>query len=114
MENIYQLIWNADQSGAGVKPILDNQTGNPDSGFVKVNSNLDSGSPDLRVLPEVIIPESKQHTYELCRVLFDNYALSERDVENETPEEREEVHDLVQLLGAVKTILEIVARGEPA
>jgi hypothetical protein len=50
------------------------------------------------VLPEVVIPESKQRTYDLCRRLFDNYALSERDEEVETPIEREEIHDLVHAM----------------
>ncbi|KDM93397.1 lamin tail domain-containing protein [Photobacterium galatheae] len=95
MTNIYQEIWNADQSGAGVKAILDNEPGDQSTGFVKVNHQLDAQNRDLKVLTEVAIPESKKQTYELCRVLFDNYALAERDEETETPEEREEIHDLV-------------------
>jgi hypothetical protein len=95
MSNIYQQIWDADQSESGIKPILDTESGDQAVGFVKVNSNLNEEDPDLRVLPEMVIPDSKLRTYGLCRVLFDNYALSERDEEVETPVEREEVHDLV-------------------
>lgn len=98
MPDIYQQIWNADQAGAGIRPILDTTAGDPEIGFVKVNSRLSVDDPDLRVLPEATIPESKMHTYDLCRVLFDNYALPERDEEMETPEEREEVHDLVHAM----------------
>jgi hypothetical protein len=98
MIDIYQQIWDADQASAGVQPILDTMTGDPQTGFVKVNSNLNEQDQDLRVLPEAVIPDSKSYTYDLCRRLFDNYALSERDVEFETPEEREEVHNLVQAM----------------
>ncbi len=98
MSDIYQQIWDADQSESGVVPILDTEPGNKVKGFVKVNSNLDSNNRELKVLPEVIIPDTKITTYNLCRELFDNYALPEHDEENETPEEREEVHDLVHAM----------------
>jgi poly(U)-specific endoribonuclease len=98
MIDIYQQIWDADQASAGVQPILDTMTGDPQTGFVKVNSNLNEQNQDLRVLPEAVIPDSQKSTYDLCRHLFNNYALSERDVEVETPEEREEVHNLVQAM----------------
>jgi poly(U)-specific endoribonuclease len=98
MTDIYQQIWDADQVSAGVQPILDTMTGDPQTGYVKVNSNLNDYDRDLRVLPEAVIPAPKKHTYDLCRRLFDNYALSERDVEVETPEEREEIHNLVQAM----------------
>ena len=108
MSNIYQQIWDADQSESGIQPILDTESGDQTVGFVKVNSNLNVEDPHLRVLPEVIIPDTKRRTYDLCRVLFDNYALSERDEELETPAEREEIHDLVH--GAVNTAPMQVAR----
>lgn len=98
MTNIYQDIWDADQSESGVSAILDSEAGDQTVGYAKVNSNLSSENEDLKVLPEVHIPENKQTTYSLCRELFDNYALPERDAENETPEEREEVHDLVHAM----------------
>jgi poly(U)-specific endoribonuclease len=85
MSNIFQQIWDADQSDAGVKPILDTHTETSDSavGFVKVNSQLSATDSSLRVLPDADIPEAKSHTYTLCRRLFDNYALAERDEEVE-------------------------------
>ena len=78
--------------------MLDNEEGNPGIGFVKVNSNLEVDASDLRVLPEAVIPDSKKRTYDLCRALFDNYALAERDEEHDTPEEREEVHNFVHTI----------------
>lgn len=95
--DIYQEIWNADQTGNGVKPILDDQDGDPEQGYVKVAA-VATGESEFKVLPEVHIPESKMRTYTLVRALFDNYALDERDSEIETPQEREEVHNLLSAI----------------
>jgi poly(U)-specific endoribonuclease len=92
--DIYQAIWNADQTGSGIKPILDSQTGDPAQGYVKVAAIAD-GAPDFKVMPEVKIPAAKMRTYDLVRALFDNYALAEPDLEVETAQEREEVHNLL-------------------
>ncbi len=96
--DIYQKIWDADQSESGIVPMLDTESGDATIGYVKVNSNLDTQDKSLRALPEVIIPDSKRRTYDLCREVFDNFALPERDEENDTAEEREEVHDLVHAM----------------
>ncbi|MEM1122343.1 MAG: lamin tail domain-containing protein [Bacteroidota bacterium] len=98
MKDIYQQIWDADQNGNGIAPILDTATGNRQQGFIKVNANLDSTDEDFRVFTELHIPESKMSTYKLGLKLFDNYALSEQDVELETPEERTEVHNFVDAI----------------
>ena len=96
MAGIYQDIWNADQAQNGIEAILDTETGSRDQGYVKVNSRLDSSSdPELRVLTEVHIPPHKTRTYDLCRKLFNNYALAEPMPEFDTPQERQEVHDFV-------------------
>jgi len=95
--DIYQEIWNADQTGSGVKPILDSQDGDPEEGYVKVAA-IATGEPDFKVLPEVRIPESKMRTYNLVQALFDHYALDEKDLEVETPQEREEVHNLLSAI----------------
>ncbi len=108
MKDIYQQIWNADQAESGIMPILDTTIGDPTVGFVKVNSNLGATDGELQVLPEVVLPDSKKRTYDLCRALFDNYALAEKDLETETPEEREEIHDMVH--GMVDTAPMLVAR----
>jgi poly(U)-specific endoribonuclease len=101
MANIYQDIWNADQTGNGVRPIFDDRNLSNDeqaTGYVKINSQLDSRDPNLRVLTEVKIPPSKIRTYDLCRQLFENYALDQQSSEVETPQEREEVHNLIQAI----------------
>ena len=95
--NIYQQIWDADQTGSGVKPILDHQVGDTVQGYVKVAA-VANGDKDFKVLPEVHIPESKIRTYQLVLALFDNYALDEKDPENETLQEREEVHNLLSAI----------------
>lgn len=98
MADIYQEIWNADQEAAGVEPVLDTAAAVPPTGHVRVNSRLSDRDPALRVLTEVAIPPQKARTYDLCRKLFDNYALAEPMPEFETPEERQEVHDLVEAM----------------
>jgi poly(U)-specific endoribonuclease len=95
--DIYQAIWDADQTGSGIRPILDNQTGDPAQGYVKVAA-IAQGEPDFKVLPEVKIPATKMRTYDLVRALFDNYALAEPDLEVETAQEREEVHNLLSAI----------------
>ena len=94
--SIYQEIWDADQSGNGVRPILASQAGDTQAGYVKVAIKREAGEPDTKVLPEVVIPAGKMATYDRVRALFDNYVLDERSAEVETPEERAEVHDLLE------------------
>lgn len=98
MQDIYQRIWDADQKENGICPILDTQTGNPEKGYVKVNSNLSQEDEDLRVLSDLHIPEHKKRTYQLGLKLFDNFALSERAEEIDTAAERTEVHDFVDAI----------------
>lgn len=93
--DIYQQIWDADQAGNGVQPLLPGQTGDAARGYVIVN-NTGQATKDTRVIDKVEIPKSKQLTYDRVLALFDNYALDEQDTETETPEERQEVHDLLE------------------
>ncbi|MFK0206319.1 hypothetical protein [Agrobacterium sp. NPDC090283] len=98
--DIYQQIWDADQSGNGIKPILAGADAAPDTGYVRVTNTDGPGTPsgDLKVLSEVVIPNNKKITYDLVRALFDNYVLDERQAEVETPEERAEVHELLEAI----------------
>ncbi|WP_081160273.1 hypothetical protein [Ensifer aridi] len=98
--DIYQQIWDADQSGNGVKPILAGADEAPETGYVRVVNTDGPATPsgELKVLSEVKIPEHKRTTYDLVRALFDNYALDEREAEVETPEERAEVHELLEAI----------------
>lgn len=98
MQNIYQMIWDADQNENGIPAILNTATGDEVKGFVKVNSNLDQSDEDLRVLTDLHIPESKRKTYQLGLKLFDNFALAERDEEIDNAEERTEVHDFIDAI----------------
>lgn len=95
MSDIYQQIWDADQQGNGVEAILDGSSGDQKRGYVKV---AQGSGPDFKIISEVHIPPQKQKTYDLVTQIFDNYALDERDQEIETPEEREEIHNLLQVL----------------
>ncbi|MCG8328047.1 MAG: hypothetical protein MI974_10200 [Chitinophagales bacterium] len=98
MDNIYQLIWDADQNENGIQPLLSNQEGCTDRGYIKVNADLSQSDQDLKVLTELHIPESKKETYQLGLKLFDNFALREKDEEVDTAEERTEVHDFVEAI----------------
>lgn len=101
MANIYQDIWNADQTGNGVRPVFDDRSlsnNEQATGYVKINSQLDSRDSNLQVLTEVKIPANKTRTYDLSRQLFENYALDQQSNEVETPEEREEIHNLIQAI----------------
>lgn len=95
--DIYQQIWDADQAGNGVQPILDGAQGDADHGYVSVVSSS-AGGRDIKLLQSVVIPSRKMLTYERVTRLFDNYALDEQDPELETPEERQEVHDLLDAI----------------
>lgn len=101
MSDIYQRIWTADQNANGVEPITGQAQENSEAGFVRVNERLDSSSdPNLRVLEKVHIPTTKMQTYELCRKLFNNFALPEAAREVDTPEERTERHEFVEAIRA--------------
>jgi len=74
--NLYQQIWDADQSLNGVPPILSSTgVGNKTDGYVKIEEINITNGRNHRLLTEVEIPESKQATYKLCQKLFDNYTL---------------------------------------
>lgn len=94
--NIYQAIWNADQAGSGVKPLLANASdvGLEEQGSIRVLTKTET-LRDPNILFDLVLPRHKRTTYELAQALFDNYALDEQHEESETPEEREEIHDLL-------------------
>lgn len=99
MSDIYQTLWSIDQAGNGLPPILSGQAGDTAVGFVEVDPNwATSTDPDFQLMPNVEIPASKAATYELCRKLFNNYALPERDEETDTPQERTERHNFVEAI----------------
>lgn len=94
--NIYQAIWDADQAGSGIRPVLATATDPLDEqhGYIHVMTKTESLS-DPNILYDAVIPARKQYTYDLVRQLFNNYALDEQEHEAETPQERAEIHDLL-------------------
>ncbi|MEM7022246.1 MAG: twin-arginine translocation signal domain-containing protein [Pseudomonadota bacterium] len=96
-ETIWQRIWDADQAERGIPAILADQRGDPEIGFVRVDERADA-RPQHRLFSEVVIPERKRLTYDLCRALFDNYRLDQSAREQTTPEEAQE---LLALLDAI-------------
>ncbi len=86
--NIYQQIWNADQEGNGIQPILK---------YVVVNE-VKEENPDHSLFGKVLIPDPKVETYELCKNLFNNYNLAPSQGEHNTLEEDEEVHLLLETI----------------
>jgi hypothetical protein len=53
--DIYQRIWDADQSASGIPAIPASETGDPSRGFVKVDEDGSAGA-DHRLFVEVQIP----------------------------------------------------------
>jgi hypothetical protein len=97
MADIYQEIWDADQTHAGLKAIRPTTTITQDlqnHGYVVVNEN---GTADAshRVIESVVIPPSKQSTYKLAKSLFNNYTLDQTKDENDIPEEAAEVQEFL-------------------
>jgi len=95
-KNIYQYIWNADQVGNGVRPVLssdDLTDDDKENGYVIVDWPTQN-TKDHRVLAEAKIPD-KGGTYKKCRALFDNYELVSSDKEVETSQETDEIKDFI-------------------
>ncbi|WP_209018869.1 lamin tail domain-containing protein [Endobacterium cereale] len=105
--DIYQQIWDADQAANGIQPILADWQGDAARGYVKVATTA-MEDEDVRILTDLVIPDKKKLTYDRVLKLFDNYALAEQDQEVETPEERQEIHDLLEAV--VDTPPMLVAR----
>ncbi len=98
--SIYQEIWDADQAENGIKALRkkdQSQLGEAKVGYVLVDE--EARGPDGKVLAEVEIPPEKSSTYDLCRKLFDNYALDpalrEEVTEGDSIEEREFIRTII-------------------
>jgi poly(U)-specific endoribonuclease len=92
---LYQRIWDADQASRGVPALLPGQRGDPAIGFVVVDER-GARDPDHRLFLEVVIPDAKRATYDLCQRLFDNYGLDQTKRETTTPEEASEILELLE------------------
>lgn len=94
--NIYQEIWDADQQESGIKPILPHMPKPQSGGYVVVNEKAGNEDKTHRLFPEVLIPDEKMKSYELCQKLFDNYNLAPSQREISSPEEDAEIHQLLE------------------
>ena len=94
--DIYQQIWNADQSGSGIPAILPDGDRDEAVGYVVVEEQGENA--DHVIFPEVKIPDSKIKTYRLCETLLNNYALSQTQPEDIVPEEIEEVQTFLETI----------------
>jgi poly(U)-specific endoribonuclease len=97
MADIYQEIWDADQAGTGLIAVIngveiDDET--KTHGYVVVNEDKDA-SDDHRVIAEVVIPTTKQNSYNLAAKLFNNYTLDQTKPERNFPEEEIEVQEFL-------------------
>jgi len=95
--DIYQQIWDADQAGNGIQPILYGQQGDENTGYVVVNERR-GGSGSHKLFPKVVIPEHKRLTYALCRRLFNNYRLERSKYERSNFREDQEIHDFLEAI----------------
>lgn len=92
---IYQTIWDEDQAGSGIRPVLKASAGDSQHGYVVVNEQP-VRDQKLNLFTEVVIPEHKQASYQLCKKLFNNYTLSQSKTEWQSPEEDAEIHALLE------------------
>jgi poly(U)-specific endoribonuclease len=97
MEDIYQEIWTADQQGSGIQPVIHASHGDTSKGYVVVNEKS-VADPDHALFGDVVIPDSKKGTYDLCKKLFNNYTLDQTKVEDETIEELGEVMEFLDAI----------------
>jgi poly(U)-specific endoribonuclease len=96
-DGIWQQIWDADQAERGIPAILLDEPGDPEIGFVRVDERA-VAAPSHRLFAEVLIPEEKRLTYDLCRALFDNCRLDQTKGEETTPEEAQEILALMDAI----------------
>jgi poly(U)-specific endoribonuclease len=107
-DTVYQRIWDLDQSASGIPAIAAGGTGNPAHGFVKVDEQ-GGRDPEHRLFAEVEIPAHKRRTYDLCKALFDNYALDQSRREDNR---RAEAHEILALLEATTDSAPMAAARE--
>ncbi|MCB1909268.1 MAG: hypothetical protein KDH15_18040 [Rhodocyclaceae bacterium] len=98
MSDIFQEIWDADQSGNGVPALRPGESREPARGFVEVDERSTAVGSGHRVLRAVSIPEAKRRTYALCEALFDNYALERTLRERVRPYELQEELDFIDAI----------------
>jgi poly(U)-specific endoribonuclease len=98
-DEVYQRIWDLDQSANGIPAIGLDEAGDPARGFVRVDER-GGRDPEHRLFAAVQIPAQKRRTYDLCKALFDNYRLDQNRAEDNRPEEAREILELLEALAA--------------
>lgn len=115
--DIYQKIWDEDQKHAGIKAITANDAKDSQKGYVVVDeTKTPVDKKNHRLLPDSVIPASKQKSYDRVAVLFNNYTLDQTKLENPTPEEAEEVRlyiDYIQDTPPMQVAREYLAARTP-
>ena len=96
-DSIYQRLWDADQEQRGIPALAAASRGDPRRGYVRIDERA-GDDPEHRLFVEVVIPEDKRLTYDLCQRLLDNYRLDQTKPEDTTAEEAREI---LALLDAV-------------
>lgn len=103
--SIYQEIWNADQQQNGIPAIRKSDLlslKDESIGFAVIDE--EASGKDVRVISEVVIPDSKRKTYDLCVSLFDNYILDPGLRENITTEESIEEREFIKAIIPTKPL----------
>lgn len=83
MADIYQQLMDVDvQKSAGIQALLPNEERDENLGYIVVTESEQGSGGARRLFTDMKIPESKMKSYNLARVLFDNYNIqgNERDV----------------------------------
>lgn len=98
MTNIYQRIFDADiKEGSGIRAVLKGEESYAKNGYIVINESVKEPSPG-GLLSDVNIPPEKQKSYDLAAALFDNYDLLSSVRDDITPEENEEIDELLEYI----------------
>lgn len=103
--SIYQEIWDADQQQNGIPAIRQSDlqsARDSTTGFAIVDETA-SGT-DARVISEVVIPDDKRATYDLCARLFDNYTLDPGIRDDITSEKSIEEREFIRAIIPTKPL----------
>ncbi|MBC7819170.1 MAG: hypothetical protein IAG10_19950 [Planctomycetaceae bacterium] len=98
MADIYQQIWDADQSHAGLKAVRNGtviDAAIQSHGYIVVNEDA-TADANHRLIEEVVIPAAKAESYQRAKKLFNNYTLDQTKPEHNFPEENEEVQAFLE------------------
>ena len=103
--SIYQEIWDADQQENGIPALRKKdqlQFKDESIGYAIVDE--EASGTDVRVISEVVIPDAKRPTYELCARLFDNYTLDPGLRDDITTEESIEEREFIKAIIPTKPL----------